>query len=125
MCIYPFMHQQKMLMDKSPSKRKDLVLKYVTMAEYLQRPASVSPFELKRPSLIQKGKLEPRNRVGCSQLAQARNGGPVWERAGYTKGRAPKRPEGGWPGVGEAEGRDPVWPVGPVLSLAQGGGGCG
>lgn len=63
--------------------------------------------------------------MGCSQIAQVRNGGPVWERAGYTKGRAPKRPEGAWPRVGEAEGRDPVWPVGPVLFLAQGGGGCG
>lgn len=75
-----------------------------------------------RPGLTQIGKLGPRHRVGSRQPAQARNGGPVWEQAGYTEGRAPKRPVGAWPGVGEAEGRDPVWPVGPVLSLAQGGG---
>lgn len=43
-----------------------------------------------------------------------------WEQPGL-EDLSGSRWRGAWPG-GEAEGRDPVGPVGPVLPLAQGGG---
>lgn len=64
---------------------------------------------------------------GRERATQAGDGGPVWERAGYAEGRAPMRPVGAWPGVGEAEAGIPSGQSGlfsPLRKLVAGGG-CG
>lgn len=76
---------------------------------------------------MQRGELG--HRVGERQPAQAEGteGASVWEQVGYTEGRAPERPVGAWPGVGEDQGRDPSGQSGLFSALRKvvAGGGCG